>query len=246
MMVLLGSEDATGGTLPAAILGLSPASYWDLRETSGSNFNDQGSLGNAAAVHGQALASQAGPTNDGYSYPVWGAGDYCGAPDVDAYSVATASGMTIGCLLWVNSLDGSDAVLCKYGTSGSREWRVEIAADGSLTARLDTDIGTTARQRASAAGLITTGAWHFIIVRYTNLTTAPTIRVDGSAITGTVTGSGTGGSNAGTPLAIGGRSGTGSTAQIDGSMAHVFVIPGTLSDADCGVLEAAAHADGWY
>jgi hypothetical protein len=242
--LLMAAGGAGGLQLPSAILSFSPLSYFDLRESVGP-FNDQGSLANdATAAAGWSLADRAG--TDGFSYPTSGVGDGGStAPDNDGYTPSLNSGLTVGGLVYLDAIT-TQAFMAKYEASGTREWQITIgqSVDGDLFAAITASNGTAARQRLSNAAVFTTATWYLIIVRFSSsTTTAPTYRVNGAAPASTASGSGTATGSQSSVLRLGARNGA---TPLLGTMAHSFVIPGELSDGDCGVIEAAAQADGWF
>lgn len=236
--------------LPGAILSFSPTSYFQLRETSGTNADDLGSLANDGTYGANAnLAVRAGPTGDGgYAYPDSTAGgglsEGVSIPDNNAYTPSAVGGLTVGCLVYFDAITTDHCIVAKFGSGVSaREWRWEIVSDGRMFVETNTAAGGTARRRITATGFATTGAWHLGIVRFdSSLTAFPTLRYDGANITGTTSGSGTAQGNTAAVVTAMVR---GSAAPMNGSVAHVFTISGMLSDANCGVIEAAAQADGW-
>jgi hypothetical protein len=246
---ILGRQ-ATGGVpgaLPAAILALSPLSYWTLRGNDADTLTDLGSLGyDLTHVGTMNLNSRAG--DDGYSYPVGAVGARLDAVDDIAYEPLNASGLTVGFLFDpISNQAGLGIYICKFQNSGAGTFRIMIeTSTGTMRVQTTTTAPGDARRRtvtlASLDGDLATG-FTFVIVRFGGAAgDFPAIRVGGSNQTGTTAGSGSATSNSTQPFRLFGHDGTSTTP---GSMAHPFVIAGQISDGDCSTLESAATTDGW-
>lgn len=234
------------GVLYGALLTRGPVGMWALRELSGTVAADTSPNGNDGAYTNTPTLATV-PGADGYNYPEFVAsGEGVQVPDHADYSIVTNSGLTIVMMThWATVAGTSSSTIAAksdYSITTNREWQIQAATGGSPSIIADVYGGGLARRSFSFAPGYADG-WNMLIIRFPSTTGFPTIRINGVDITESTTGSGTGAGDLGDTLLLGmGPSGTG---DVDGGFALSAIYAGVVSDGDCGVLEAAALAEGW-
>lgn len=132
--------------------------------------------------HGNHLSYQGNPQHsyDGL-VPYWdldGTGDYFNITDAasgndfdvlgtETYVAAAARGLTMGGWAWIDVLGDYERFMAKWGASG--QYAYEICQDVVGNARILFVIssnGVVQTQVASSGQSLTTGIWHFIVVRF--------------------------------------------------------------------------------
>lgn len=222
-----------------------PDSYFPLRETSGSVANDEGTLGNDGTITGLVLNSTAGP--DGYNYmrSAGTSGHMVSIPDNALYTPSTNGGLTVGFMYQPTGTPGTQLVIA---SKFNNEWNIMAGAFTDYTeiyAQIVTTGGGNARGRYGAGGFVA-GSWVLGVVKFAATTTGfPLLNVDGSNVSGTTIGSGTGGGDGTNPVRLFSRASGSAAGQLVGSLAHVWIKTGLVSDADLTTLAANAAANGW-
>jgi hypothetical protein len=251
LFALAATGVAAGGGLPAAILALNPEGYWKLDDAVATNGVADDSSGNGR--HGTysvtSTASRAG--GDGGNYPDFdGVDDYVDLGDNDAYSVGTASGLTVFLLARQDAVTGLKTLIAKYGASGAREWFCLASfVSGDISGTVVTSTGAaTIKQAITAGGVVPDTDWHAYGLTLSN-TSSTDNKVWFDATTGTPT-STTAFSDSNSPSNTSGTMRIGQRGNpfnpFNGSIAHVAVFAGMMSNADMGDLMTAAQADGWF
>lgn len=242
------APDPISGALPTAIIALSPLSYWTLRGNDVFTLNDFGSLGHDLASNGiMNLGTHAG--SDGFNYPMpTSTGGYLDAVDDIAYEPQNASGLTVFRL--IKSPPGGTGAqvpheMGKFIASGAGSWRMNYTNSPAALAITHTTITSSAgNARRFRHSEYTADTWQIIITRFSgSATTHPSARRDGSNLAGTQDGSGSGWNNSTQTVKFFGHDG--GTGRFLGSLAHIAIFAGELSDGQCATLEAAAATDGW-
>ncbi len=233
--------------LHAAIQSLSPLSHWPLRETAGTILDDIGSLNNdATGVNGVLLNQITAP--DGFPAPIWTNISTSGgsAPDQTSYTPSTALGLTVVMAVRPTNVANSGVFISKRADGGGNgEWEVATSASGKVTAATFVSGTTAARAVQTNSVVLATTTWCLIIARFSGSTTGyPDLRINGVAVGQTQSSSGTANGNDTGKLQIGRRNLN--STQFQGAQAQVAIFSGQLSDFDCGIIEAASDAEGWY
>jgi hypothetical protein len=234
-------------TMNTAILALNPLSYWTLGSDDANTLTDFGSLGNDLTNNLVPLAQTAG--GDGCLYPLNNPTGYMDAGDDIAYEPQTASGLTVFRLVKSRpggQGSGSHQEIVKIDNTGAGSWRMAYATlPGTPTATIlqtNTSAGTTARR--SRCGEYAIDTWQTAFTRFSGSATGfHTLRRAGVNQTMSNDGTGTAWANSTQSLKLFGHNG--SVGRFDGSLAHVAIFAGQLSDADCATIESAVTADGW-
>lgn len=230
----LGGPAGSSDPIASAVLALSPVFYSTFRD---GDYVNQGSVGGTGTVTG-TLTTKAGPDGN-YPRKATTANDGITFPDNAAYSIDAGSGFTIG---FFGESDETSLQRWPMGKSG--EWSIQNGAftDGNqIYPQSNTAGNGVARARYYSSSWLT--AWTLVICRFTTRTANPTIRVNGVNQTGSIIGSGTGGTDSASLLSFFHRAAGGSWR---GSIAHPFIIPGSLADGDLADIESAASSLGWY
>jgi hypothetical protein len=247
-----GAGGGGGGGLPAAILALNPVGYWPLDDTSG-NFVNLGSQGSSDGtnINTVTYASRSGP--DGGMYPEFNPST-AERVSITSNSVwSINSGLTVFACWYFDTTPtaGGHPIAARLNLSPNYEWEVGFTSASKIRFYKSSPTFSSNRIQTTTA-TFSTGAWHATLVRFKGsaVTTADDVFVDSTSVEaiGTST-SGTGSASfTGTPLAIGGRSDDDGTPKPrwDGSLAHVALFTGALSDSDAGDIMTAAQTDGWY
>lgn len=237
-----GGGGGPSGALPAAVLALSPLSYWTLRNNDADTLTDFGSLTHDLGNTNITLNDEAG--DDGYNYPdpiVGGGNGDLHAVDDLAYEPQTASGLTVMFMYKRLSVaSGIQPIIAKTPTGNTGSWLISIQNSSGLI-RVAT-FPTRQSQHTTALSGVTT--WSHLFVRFSGSATGfHGVRLNGTNLTMSNSGSGTATSNSAAAVSLFSRE---SAAEIgQGSLAHVAIFAGNLSDGDCGTLESAATTDGW-
>lgn len=155
-------------TIDAAILALSPLSYFKTVETSGTALTDSGSLANGATTSGTPTLAQTGPK--GLSDAIYmNSGDRIEAPNNSSLRFAGTTSFSV--CAWANldhvtesgvrnfiSLDKNDVAYAG--------WQVSFDTDGKIICyRLNGDIGPTYEGKLSTA-VVAAAGWHLYTVTY--------------------------------------------------------------------------------
>ena len=239
MQQLSRGDAGVGQSLSDAILALSPAGYWKLDETSGTTAADSSGNARDMTYGGTAtLANQAG--EDGASYAtVAGAGSLASVGSNAAWAVNAASGLSVVALIRPsgNTLGGLiHKVAC---------WEFVRTNNTALRA---SSLDGNAQIRSNSPSVNTTaGAWHLVMASFgPALSDAPSaIVVNGTDVSATPTGSGSGVGSFSSSLYLGAAYISATWRYFAGAMAHVAVIPGTLTAAGWADVIAAAQGEGW-
>lgn len=253
---IMGGRQTQSGTLPAAILALSPVGYWKLDEPSGTTAVDSSGNGRDGTYVGSGYTLQGATGGDGNLYTDFGNGgasSRANIPDHDAWSVNTSSGLSVFVLMKPDSVSGTTALhaLGKGGIGGTDfEWGLHIcngvagrcqfwvltaAGSGIQNGRMSGDPLTTNWQAVVAAtGTPTSGAAYGF---YRNSNTDIYTSITASASTYT---------NGPDDLLIGWGSNTPATGYFQGGLAHVAIFAGQLNATQVDSLMDAADADGWF
>lgn len=237
----------TVGALPTAILALSPLSYWTLRGNDANTLNDFGSLGhdltNTTSI---SLNTTAG--GDGFNYPLGPSGSHhlLGADDI-AYEPQNASGLTVMCLLKEpagGTGGGLANAIVKSDSAGAGSWNYLHNWQNARVQTITAASGLARRRTFQPMASNGETNWRLIILRFSSSATGfPTARSQGANVTGTTTGSGSGNANSSQPIRLFSHGGI--TGPFEGSLAHVAIFAGQLSDLQCAAIETAATSDGW-
>lgn len=244
-----GGAGAGAFALDNAILAASPLGYWKGDEVTGDAI-DYGSVGINGTYGGATRASVLG--GDGRSYALY---DGASSPTGIAVATDTAwgmknSGRTMVALVKIDAAITTTKQIMVCGTAGSNpRWTVQIeySADttqyrySSETQRIS---GLMSRNALVNSGLtvVQRDIWHLVTVAVPTITSHPVIKVNdvAPAVTNTTSG---------TPLESGGPLYWGYSDQtgqrFKGSLAHMAMFDGGLSDAVLTGIKAAAVADGW-
>jgi hypothetical protein len=241
-----GSWLRVQGALNKAIMDLSPAGYWRGSEQSGTTAVDSSGNGRDGTYSGQTLQGIAGP--DGRDYATFAGASANGftVADNDAWSIDSASGLTIFHLLRVDSNVVTQFCIAKEGSADS-EWEafVQATGTGEYQIRLRTAAAATARQTLTSSSPIASATWHAVIWTVASTSSYPALQVDDTTPTAATSNTSTAQGNSSNPLHIGHRP-SDDGLPLDGSMPHVAIFPGVMGATNIQGLFDAAAADGWF
>jgi hypothetical protein len=250
---MLGAAGAGGAelALPAAILALNPVGYWPLDDAS-AQFLNQGSvpISNGANNGGVSYAARSGP--DGGLYPDF---DYTNLDRIDINSEdewSIGSGLTVfACWYFDVAPSAGHCMAAKLNFSGGYEWSVEYFTGNKVRYyKCSSNFGSSRIQTTTSTFAAAT--WHAVLVRFKGsaVTTADDVYVDSTSPVsiGTSTSGVGSASDTTSSMTIGGRQDDDGSPKPrwNGSLAHVAVFTGALSDSDAGDVMAAAQTDGWF
>jgi hypothetical protein len=252
MSMVGGASDdgSAGGSLPAsglagAILDLSPVGYWKLDDTTASAIDSSGNANTGTHGTNVTLADVSG--GDGGLYPSYVVGD-----DSDSYGTiiphnvnqrietASPSGLTVFAMVRTTSI-----AFGRRGIVGKQDgWHAARYIDGNEL-RTHLSNGNAAREYdTSTLDNLAVNTWYAQTYVYTGGTDYPELWQDGTKQTGgSQSGSGTANTGATAPLEISYE--YGATSRWEGSIAHVALFAGVLTDTEIGTLHTAAADEGW-
>ena len=221
-------------TLQEAILALSPAAYWPMKETSGTVFTDvSGNGANASFTAGVTL-------NQTNGHPTVSSA-VISSPDRDAFTIG-ANGLTVFCLVRPSSLSGLDSSLITKGIeTGTYEWALQYSS-AQVRAETWTTDGLSISGQAKAK-VLETNQWHLLAAAFNEGNTIDpfSLYIDsGTTQTGTTVKSNAGrvGQNTTSELYI-------ARPGISGGIGHVAIFQDRLTDAQMQALYLAARSEGY-
>jgi hypothetical protein len=239
------------GLLSDVILGLGPVGYWPLNETAGTQAVDLSGNGHHGTYSGtHTLANWAGGDGDNYA-------DFRGGlvtiPDAAAFSANFASGLTWGIFLRPEAtqlgVNGARIFMSK-GAASNYEWvsGYSDGAAGRLRCNFFNAAGSTITGE-QIDGMFTASNWHLHLVASASPVFAQRFDVYLNSDTPRAT-SATGGLNnayaaGNASVYLGGRADLAAGNRMVGGLAHAFVIPGRISQANAALIRQAAQAEGW-
>jgi hypothetical protein len=248
-----GGGGPGGPALPAAILALSPVGYWKLDDASTNfdNLGSEGAAGDGANINTVTYAARSGP--DGGMYPEFNpsTAEQVRCTDRSAWSIG--SGLTVFACWYFDTSPtaGGHPIAAKLNFSNFYEWEVGFTSASKIRFYKCSPTFSSNRIQTTTA-TFSTGAWHATLVRFKGsaVTTADDVFVDSTSVEAIgTTSSGVGSaSDTGADMTFGGRRDDDGTPKPrwDGSLAHVALFTGALSDSDAGDIMTAAQTDGWY
>jgi hypothetical protein len=249
-MIEFEQGDVLETALPTAIRASTDLrAYYPMQHTLGTiEKQDTGAegLANLTTFGNWSMYAVAGTDGRSYAQHVTATNGSTLADKVQ-YTPNGNGGLTIGFLARLDSLATAQTFIAKYVVNAfNREWTIDVATDGTLSASTyDLASGAVARARASAAGLLTTGVWYSIQVRFGNgAADFPKIRVNGTDVTGTTSGTTNANADTASVVIVGARVST--TNAYRGAMGHLFFIGTDVADSVLDTLDTAAQADGWF
>lgn len=196
---------------------------------------------------GRTLTYNGNPTLNLHNsfIPYWdydGTGDYHSRADesgldvlgTEANIASGYKGLTVGGWFWIDSFGGGDrGLVSKYTATGNQRSYLLYTNNGTPDARAIVSVDGTAATQVNHGTVLTTGAWHFIWMRF-RPSTSLTISVDGvnvqsstsipAAIFGSTAGFNLGAFNAGTSNQTGRNAITFlcASALLDAQLSHLF------------------------
>ena len=221
-------------TLQEAILALSPAAYWPMKETSGTVFTDVSGNGADASFTAGVTLNQANghPTVSSAAIS---------SPDRDAFTVG-ANGLTVFCLVRPSSIQVADSSLITKGVAaGTYEWALQYSS-AQVRAETWTTDGLSISGQAKAK-VLATNQWHLLAAAFNEGNTIDpfSLYIDsGTTQTGTTVKSNAGrvGQNTTSALYI-------ARPGISGAIGHVAIFQDRLTDAQMQALYLAARSEGY-
>jgi hypothetical protein len=236
--------------LADAILALSPIGYWKLNETSGTTAADLSGNGYDGTYTGTyTLADVAGPA--GGSFVTLGGGRIV-VSDQAAFSLDTASGMTVFAIVRPTTFQTNRSILVSKGAAAAYEWQFTMGLATSsnpqkISATVFTPPGDQLSTGSGSVDVFSLNTWTVAAARvggvarnqdwdiYVNDSTELSTSIFSTTSTAYANGTAS--------LVIGHRGDTPASQNVLGAMAHVAVFAGEI---DVSSLFTAAAAEGWY
>ena len=236
------------GDVPTEIAARSPLSYFRLGETTGTVVVDAGSAANDGTyVNGVTLGAPGALAGDGHTAADFdGIDDYAEVPHDNTYLIDQGA---ISLWMQIDNLSSSQSPLSKdsNGSDTGGHFQLEVQTDGRLDLRMQDT--STSYDADSAAGAITAGQWHHVVMTFG--ARGMELWLDGDLVAANPYTGGLGTSSGGAgnyePLAIGtGTAGSGDlvatpiSREFDGRIDEVAIFGTQLALEDISALYGAA------